>query len=59
MFQDPSTSSNTVESLAGFFWICSALSEISVAFSLSERRFRFMAKVKDHDFSLNHIYRTF
>jgi len=40
-----STSPRDVESLPRFFWICFALSEISVAFSPTDRRFRFMASV--------------
>ncbi len=45
MFQASSTSSRDVESLPRFFWICSAFSEISVAFSPTDRRFRFIARV--------------
>lgn len=45
MLQESSTSFRDVESLPRFFWICSALSEISVAFSPTDRRFRFMARV--------------
>ena len=45
VFQVSSTSSRDLESLPRFFWICFALSEISVAFSPTDRRFRFMARV--------------
>ena len=45
VFHEVSTCSMDVESLLRFFWICSALSDISMAFSPTERRLRFMARV--------------
>lgn len=45
MFHEFSTCLRDVESLARFFCICSAFSDISVAFSPTDRRFRFMASV--------------
>jgi len=45
VLQESSTSVRDLESLPRFFWICSALSEISVALSPTDRRFRFTARV--------------
>ena len=45
VFHEVSTSVSDVESLLRFFWICSALSEISIALSPTDRRFRFMDSV--------------
>ena len=45
VFHSFSTSLSEVESLPRFFWICSAFSDISMAWRLTASRFRFMASV--------------